>query len=115
VRKYLQIEDAQYLKENVPGLDVATAFANRINFGSGPADSIRYGDEHVERLIIRGTQADYAFALPLFTVAYGRFVSPFDEEHARSVVVIGSAIADSCFRTSTRSAKKCAWTAAATR
>jgi len=97
IRKYLEIEDAQYLKENVPGLDVATAFANRINFGSAPADSIRYGDEHVERLIIRGTQPDYAVGLPLFSVAYGRFISQFDEDHARDVVVIGAAIADSLF------------------
>ena len=47
VRKYLQIQDAQYLKENVPGLDVATAFAQRINLAQGPPDSIRYANEHV--------------------------------------------------------------------
>jgi len=97
VRKYLEIADAQYLKDNVPGLDVSTAFGQRINITTGQADSIRYGDEHVERLVIRGTQPDYAYALPLFTVAYGRFVSAFDEEHARNVVVVGSAIADSLF------------------
>lgn len=97
IRKYLEIDDARYLKETVPGLDVSAAFANRINFGQQPPDSIRYGDEHVERLIIRGTQPEYAVALPLFTVAMGRYISPFDEEHARSVVVIGSAIADSLF------------------
>jgi putative ABC transport system permease protein len=97
IRKYLQIQDAQYLKENVPGLDVATAFAQRINLAQGPPDSIRYANEHVERLILRGTQPDYSAALPLFTVAYGRYISAFDEEHARSVVVIGSAIADSLF------------------
>src|SRR6202171_3389508 len=47
IRKYLEIADAQFLRENVPGLDVSTAFANRINFGQAPSDSIRYGDEHV--------------------------------------------------------------------
>ena len=36
-------------------------------------------------------------ALPLFAVAQGRFISEFDEEHARDVVVIGNAIADSLF------------------
>jgi len=94
IRKYLQIDDANYLKENVEGVDIATAFAQRLNLG---ADSIRYGDMHVERLIVRGTQPDYSAAIPLFTVAYGRFISPFDEEHARNVVVIGNAIADSLF------------------
>jgi putative ABC transport system permease protein len=97
MRKYLEIADAQYLKETVPGLDVSAAFANRIDFAQSQPDSIRYGDEHVERLIVRGTQPEYAVALPLFSVATGRYISPFDEEHARSVVVIGSAIADSLF------------------
>jgi len=97
MRKYLEISDAQYLKELVPGLDVAAAFANRINFGSGTPDSITYGNEHVERMIIRGTQPEYAVALPLFSVASGRYIQPFDEEHARAVVVIGNAIADSLF------------------
>jgi putative ABC transport system permease protein len=94
LRKYLEISDAQYLKENVPGLDVSTPFAQSINLGN---DSIKYGDEHVERLVLRGTEPDYAAALPLFTVAYGRYISQFDEEHARNVVVIGAAIADALF------------------
>jgi putative ABC transport system permease protein len=97
VRKYLTDSDAEYLRENVPGLDIATAFANRINFGAAAPDSIHYGDNHVERMILRGTQPEYPAAVPLFTVATGRFVSPYDQEHARAVVVIGSAIADSLF------------------
>ena len=97
MRKYLSDTDPQFLRENVDGLDIATAFAQKINLAQGTQDSIRYGDAHVERLIIRGTQPDYAAAVPLFTVATGRFISPFDEEHARSVVVIGNAIADSLF------------------
>ena len=95
-RKYLEIGDAHYLKENVPGLDVATPFAQRINLAD-QADSIAYGDQHVERLILRGTEPDYAAALPLFTVATGRYISQFDEDHERPVVVIGNAIADSLF------------------
>jgi putative ABC transport system permease protein len=96
LRKYLDPSDAQYLKETVDGLDVASAFANRIDLGN-QKDTISYGNEQVQRLILRGTQPDYAAALPLFTVAEGRFVSPFDEEHARNVAVIGNAIANSLF------------------
>jgi putative ABC transport system permease protein len=96
MRKYLEISDAQYLKRNVPGLDISAAFAQRINFGTSP-DSIRYANEHVERLIIRGTQPDYAAALPLFNTASGRYITEFDEEHTRNVVVIGDAIANSLF------------------
>src|SRR3954452_19508420 len=33
VRKYLEASDAQFLRENVPGIDIAAAFAQRINFG----------------------------------------------------------------------------------
>src|SRR5271165_2866217 len=37
-RKYLEIADAQYLKELVPGLDVAAAFSSRTNFANGTPD-----------------------------------------------------------------------------
>jgi putative ABC transport system permease protein len=72
------------------------AFAQRITPASQP-DSISYENERVERMIIRGTPPDYAAAIPLFTVATGRYISEFDEAHARAVVVIGNAIADSLF------------------
>ncbi len=97
VRKYLEIVDALYLKQIIPGLDVAAAFAQRIDIAQTQPDSIRYADQHVERLIVRGTQPEYAIALPLFTVATGRYISQYDEEHARNVVVIGAAVADSLF------------------
>ena len=42
-----------------------------------------YGNEHVERLFVRGVEPEYTFAQPLFTVAEGRFISPYDLEHAR--------------------------------
>src|SRR5437763_1209623 len=90
-RKYLEASDAQYLKENVPGLDIAAAFMQRINFGSGQPDTITYAGERVDRVILRGTQPEYAAAIPLFTVATGRYISQFDEEHSRDVVVIGNA------------------------
>ena len=96
VRKYLRFDDAQYLKEMVPDLEWSTAFSNRINFGE-VVDSMRYGNEHVERLFVRGVEPDYTNAQRLFSVAQGRFISPYDLEHARSVVVIGNAIADSLF------------------
>src|SRR5579862_2683112 len=89
IRKYLDPSDAKYLKENVDGLDVAAAFANRLDLGN-QKDSITYGGQQVQNLILRGTEPDYAIALPLFTVAEGRYISNFDEEHARSVAVIGS-------------------------
>jgi putative ABC transport system permease protein len=95
-RKYLQFDDGKYLMETVPSLTYATAFAQRINLGE-VSDQLRYGGQHVERMIVRGVEPDYTNAVPLFTVEEGRFVSPFDEEHSRDVIVIGQAIADSLF------------------
>jgi len=95
-RKYLQIDDAQYLMQTVQGLSYATAFAQRLNLGDA-SDSIRYGAQHVERMILRGVQSDYAAAVPLFSVGEGRFISAFDDQHSRDVIVIGLAIADSLF------------------
>ena len=96
IRKYLEVNDAKYLKDTVPGVDIAVAFEQRITPPAQP-DYISYQNERVERMIIRGTPPDYAAAIALFTVAAGRFISEFDESHARPVVVIGNAIADSLF------------------
>jgi putative ABC transport system permease protein len=96
LRKYLEIADAPYLKQTVSAIDISVAFAQRITPATQP-DSISYEGERVERMIIRGTPPDYAAAIPLFTVATGRNISEFDEAHARNVVVIGNAIADSLF------------------
>src|ERR1700722_7566569 len=96
IRKYLEDDDARYIEESCPAVAYATVFANRINIAE-QVDELRYGDEHVERFLLRGVQLQYAQALPLFAVAEGRFVTQFDEDHARSVIVIGRAIADSLF------------------
>jgi putative ABC transport system permease protein len=96
LRRYLQMDDAQYLKEHCRTLAIATPFMNRIDFGN-TVDSIRYGDAHVERFFLRGVEPEYGQALPLFSVAQGRFISAYDAEHSRSVVIIGNAIAESLF------------------
>ena len=96
VRRYLQLDDADYLREHCPALSYVTTFITRIDLAQ-TSDTIRYGDAHVERFFLRGVEPDYARAFEVFSVAQGRFVSPYDEEHARAVVVIGNAIAESLF------------------
>ncbi len=96
VRKYLEDQDADFVVESSPAVSYATVFANRTNF-TEQNDEIRYGNAHVERFFLRGVQPQYINAFPLFAVANGRFISAFDEEHARSVIVIGRAIAESLF------------------
>jgi putative ABC transport system permease protein len=95
-RKYLQEDDASFIEASSPAVSYATVFANRINFND-QVDEIRYGNAHVERFFLRGVQPHYIDAFPLFAVAQGRFISQFDEEHARDVVVIGRSIAGSLF------------------
>ena len=96
IRKYLQDDDAQFIEESCPAVSYATTMATRIDLGA-VADSIRYGDAHVERFILRGVEPEYIDAFPLFSIAEGRFISQYDEDHARNVVCIGQAIANSLF------------------
>jgi putative ABC transport system permease protein len=96
MRKYLQDDDADFIEETAPAVAYSTVFANRINFND-QVDEIRYGNEHVERFFLRGVQPHYIDAFPLFAVAEGRFISSYDDEHARDVVDIGRSIADSLF------------------
>jgi putative ABC transport system permease protein len=96
IRKYLEDEDAAFVAEASPAVSYATVFANRINFNE-QTDEIRYGNAHVERFFLRGVQPEYINAFPLFEVANGRFISTYDDEHARPVIVIGKSIADSLF------------------
>jgi len=95
-RKYLEMDDARYLRESCPSLEYATAFANRINFEEA-ANHLRYGNEHVERFLLRGVEPQYIDTLPMFAIAEGRFISAYDQEHSRPVIVIGSGIADALF------------------
>jgi putative ABC transport system permease protein len=95
-RKYIQPGDAGYLRTACRSLQFATIFGTRAVF-FGHSNEIRYGAQVVEKIILRGAEPEYADAIPLFAIAQGRFISRFDEEHARMVVVLGSAIADSLF------------------
>ncbi len=66
-------------------------------FFFGDSNRITRCDRSVEKLIVRGAEPEYTVALPLFNIERGRFVSAFDQEHARPVVVLGAAVAESLF------------------
>ncbi|MBY0373819.1 MAG: ABC transporter permease [Bryobacteraceae bacterium] len=97
-RRYFEYDYPMRLRERCPSLDIVTIFGTRAAF-FGQSNEIRYGNERVERVFVRGTTPDYVDALPLFEIAQGRFISQTDVDHARPVVVIGLAIADSLFPT----------------
>ena len=95
-RKQFEYSDAEFLRASCPSLESVSPFLTRA-FMFGQTNDIRYGNERVERIFLRGAQPDYATALPMFQAAKGRFISRYDEEHTASVVVIGVSIADSLF------------------
>ncbi len=100
-RKYLEHSYASALREACPSLANVTSFSS---IPSGPGDpgsvktpDLRYGNERVERLFLRGIEPEYLDALPLFTIAQGRAITREDVEHSRPVLVLGDAIAVSLF------------------
>jgi putative ABC transport system permease protein len=96
IRKYFDYDYAQFIREAAPDVQIITTFGTR-GFFFGDSNLITSGDHSVEKVILRGTEPEYTEAIPLFTVARGRFISSFDQEHARPVVVLGAAISDSLF------------------
>src|ERR1700757_5401814 len=95
-RRYFQYDYADFIREAAPHVQTITTFGTR-GFFFGDSNQIDYQGKSVEKVILRGTEPQYAEAIPLFTVARGRFISAFDQEHARSVVVLGAAVSESLF------------------
>lgn len=98
VRKYFESGDAATLRATTRLPENITIFGTRAAFLGDPND-IRYAGNVVERVIVRGAEPEYIDCIPLFAVASGRFITRFDEDHSRSVVLIGAAIAESLFGT----------------
>jgi len=96
VRKYLEYGYAEYIRGAAPDVENVNTVGTR-GFFLGDSNLITYGDHSVEKLIVRGAEPEYTPSLPPFTIAGGRFISSFDEEHARPVVVLGAAISESLF------------------
>src|SRR5262249_40738995 len=96
VRKYFEYNYADYIRQAVPDVKIITTVGTR-GFFFGDTNLITYGDRSVEKVIVRGAEPVYTEAIPLFSVERGRFISQFDQEHARPVVVLGAAIAESLF------------------
>jgi putative ABC transport system permease protein len=96
VRRYIGYDYAEFIRAASPHLETISTVGTR-GFFLGDSNRITSGDHTVEKLIVRGAEPDYTTALPLFNIERGRFISQLDEEHARSVVVLGAAIAESLF------------------
>ena len=95
-RKYIEYSYAAFIRQAAPDVRIVTTSGTR-GFFLGDSNLITNGNHSVEKVILRGAEPDYIEAIPLFSIAQGRFISTFDEEHARSVVVLGAAISESLF------------------
>jgi putative ABC transport system permease protein len=95
-RRYFQYDYADFVREAAPDVQIVTTVGTR-GFFFGDTNLITSGNRSVEKVIVRGAEPQYIEAIPLFTVERGRFISAFDQEHARPVVVLGAAISESLF------------------
>jgi len=95
-RRYLEYSYAEFVRAAAPDVENVTMVGTR-GFFLGDSNLITSGDRSVEKVIVRGAEPDYIVALPLFNIERGRFISAFDEEHARPVVVLGASISESLF------------------
>ena len=95
-RRYFEYDYADFIRQAAPDVLIVTTFGTR-GFIFGDSNLITNGDRSVEKVIVRGAEPQYTEAIPLFSVGRGRFISAFDQEHARAVVVLGAAINESLF------------------
>jgi putative ABC transport system permease protein len=97
LRKYFTYDDAVAIRESCPKVEFATAFLNRSVFIGGHENEIRYRNQQVTNVILRGVDEYYSDTIPAFDAQQGRLISRYDQDHARFVVVLGQGIADSLF------------------
>src|ERR1700730_11752890 len=95
-RKYFEYSYASLIRDSAPDVQALTTIGTR-GFFFGDSNLITSGHYSVEKVIVRGAEPEYIDAIPLFSIERGRFISAFDQEHARPVVVLGAAISESLF------------------
>jgi putative ABC transport system permease protein len=96
-RRYFEYTYADYIREAAPDVEIVTTVGTRAAFFGSGSNLLIYGGRSVDNAIVRGAEPQYIDAIPLFSIQRGRFITHFDLEHARPVVVLGAAIAESLF------------------
>ena len=89
LRKHFRFSDARRIEEASPSAEYVSAFTTRAAF-FGDSNDVRYRNEQVTNLILRGVDHNYSAAIPMFDVSEGRTISRYDQDHARAVAVIGA-------------------------
>ena len=96
LRKHFRFSDARRIEESSPSAEYVSAFTTRAAF-FGDSNNVRYRNEQVTNVIVRGVDHNYSAAIPMFDVSEGRTISRYDQDHARTVAVIGQGIAAALF------------------
>src|SRR6516165_10237655 len=96
IRRYFEYYYAEFIRTAAPDVENVMTVGTR-GFFLGDSNLLTSGDRSVEKVIVRGAEPEYTVALPLFNIERGRFISAFDQEHARPVVVLGASISESLF------------------
>ena len=97
IRKYIDYSDAAYLRQDLSGYRDCHHVRHPGVLSRGLRTASASEGNRVERVFVRGAEPEYVTAIPAFSIGQGRFISRYDEEHSRSVVVLGTDIADSLF------------------
>jgi ABC-type antimicrobial peptide transport system permease subunit len=92
-RKELTLEAGQALTEGCPDIK---AVAISI-FADGVSSTVKYKDQEVSGLDYRGTFPEFAEVYANANLKEGRFLSDGDNEHKRSVAVLGESVAKALF------------------
>src|SRR3974377_444768 len=79
-RKYIEYNYADFIRQAAPHVETVTTSGTR-GFFLGDSNLITSGNHSVEKVIVRGAEPQYIEAIPLFSIAQGRFISTFDQEH----------------------------------
>jgi putative ABC transport system permease protein len=87
--KDLTLGDLDYLRERM-------TLAEQIGAQGGANTEVRAGAEKMTNLSIRGMSASMA-NIDTVQAEYGRYIGDIDDEHRRSVALIGSEVADKLF------------------
>src|ERR1700758_670901 len=95
-RRYFEYDYADFIRQAAPDVQIVTTVGTR-GFFFGDSNLITRGHHSVKKVIGRGPEPEYTGGIPLFAIERGRFISAFDEQHARPVVVLGAAISESLF------------------
>ena len=96
LRKHFRFSDARRIEESSSSAEYVSAFTTRAAF-FGDSNNVRYRNEQVTNVILRGVDHNYSAAIPMFDVSEGRTISRYDQDHARTVAVIGQGIAATLF------------------